>query len=90
MSNRHYETQHERHCAYVTNDLPAPCTCIAGRLAANPFIGQGELEFAWVSGYRNEPLAASPSPCWLEAFKAGQEQETVDKAEDQAASGGLN
>lgn len=90
MSNRYYETQHERHCAYVTSDLPAPCTCIAGRLASNPFIGKGELESAWVSGYRNEPLPGSPTQGWLAAFNAGRDQEEADRAKDIAASGGLN
>lgn len=28
------ETKHERSCAYVTSDGPAPCTCKAGLAAA--------------------------------------------------------
>lgn len=30
------ETQHERTCAYVTSDGPAPCTCKAGEAARRP------------------------------------------------------
>lgn len=30
------ETMHARHCAYVVNDGPAPCTCAAGAHALIP------------------------------------------------------
>lgn len=89
MIKRFPETQHERHCAYVTSDLPAPCTCIAGRLAANPYIGQGAREHAWVSGYRNELPPDSSDPRWLAAFNAGRAQEEADRAADIVESGGL-
>lgn len=84
------ETTHERHCAYVANDLPAPCTCIAGRLAANPYIGQGELEAAWVAGYRGEQATAPASAGWIHAFEAGRAKEEADRAADMAGSGGLH
>ena len=75
------ETQHERHCAYVSSDLPVPCTCMAGRLAANPYIGKGDLESAWVSGYRGEAAQAPAMAAWTEAFDAGQTKELADRAE---------
>jgi hypothetical protein len=76
-----YTTQHDRHCAYVMSDLPAPCTCLAGKLAANPYIGQGELEFAWVSGYRGEAAPMLAVAEWQKAFAAGRAQDEFDRAE---------
>jgi hypothetical protein len=75
------EARHEPNCAYVAGDLPVPCTCMAGRLAANPYIGKGDLESAWVSGYCGE-VAQAPAPAaWTEAFEAGREKELADRAE---------
>lgn len=75
------ETKHEPNCAYVASDLPVPCTCIAGRLAANPYIGKGDLESAWVSGYHGEVPPAPASAAWTQAFEAGRAKEEADRAE---------
>jgi hypothetical protein len=75
------EIQHEPNCAHASSGLRIPCTCITGRLAANPYIGNGDLEAAWVTGYYGEVAPAQAAADWKQAFDAGRAKEEADRAE---------